>query len=266
MSSIINLLSESKTLAAKINQMEQLLKNAPDGSLVARATGDGNYRYSRKEKLPDGRIRETYLNKSEMDAAVLLANKMLATRSLPELRQEKELIDKLIRIRQRTNAEEQFRSAHPGISRLLTIGSNVYTESALLWKQQSYNRNMKYPEQLRYSTVIPGLMVRSKSEADIIARLEHYGVPYHYDEVTNINGTDIAIDLKCLNQSANKIWYWDHRGMMDNTHYIEKTRFCDEIFYNAGILPGINLIITTETKTQPLDIQWVDTLIRYYLL
>ena len=127
------------------------------------------------------------------------------------------------------------------------------SKDIISWKQTPYNRNMKYPDQLKFTTVVTDLLVRSKAEADIISRLEYYGVPYHYEEIQKIDNIPIAMDFTCLNLSTRQKIYWDHRGMLDNEAYIQKTLKCDAIFLNAGIVPWINLIVTTETKECPLE-------------
>ena len=134
------------------------------------------------------------------------------------------------------------------------------------WKNAEYNKSMKYPEKLIYTTVVPTLKVRSKSEADIVSRMEYYGVPYHYEELVLINNAYYAMDFTCRNIRTKQTWYWDHRGMMDNPDYIRKVISCENAYLSEGIIQGINLIVTTETKDNPLDLQWVDELIQFYLL
>ena len=283
MSSLQNLQTRSQELEEEIRELEVILAQAPEGRLICRANGPGKFSYYQKIRGADGRVSETYLTQNRRPDAVRLARKTYAQYRLPELRKEKRLIDKWIAHRTEELDSEKLLQQHPGITQLLTsdhpdsdaAGSTAFfplfnhlppDRQAMNWKRQPYNRNQKYPEQLKYPTVVPGLKVRSKSEADIIACFEKYRIPFHYDEIISINGTELAVDFVCINVPSRKLWYWDHRGMLDNPEYIQKTLFCDRVFLNAGIIPGINLIITTETRDCPLDLQWVDTLARYYLL
>ena len=265
MISMKNLTDFSQSLAEEIASLEELIAKAPEGNLISRKSKKGRYVYTKKLILEDGKVKEIYISNKNISEAEALAKKANAQKRLPALKQKKQLIDKLISLQSAEPAESIFRKAHPGFVPLLD-SDLCKNESAVNWKNAPYNKSKKYPEQLKYPTVVKGLFVRSKSEADIIARLEHFGVPYHYDEVYLLNGVETAIDLTCLNINSNKIWYWDHRGMMDNLQYIQKTLNCESIFYNAGIIPWVNMIVTTETKDSPLDLQWVDALIRYYLL
>ena len=270
-----NLISRIRLLEQEIQKLLRRIPQdlAADTSLFTRRSQDGSYRYFKRIRLPDGSSREIYLGKQKIGEARQIAGKMLTERILQDLIREKRLLEQLLAFRNKTPAAETFLKRHPGISTLLTNGGNSVASPAGLsaqpgasWKKAAYPRNQKHPEQLKYSTLIPGLLVRSKAEADIAGRLEYYGVPYHYDEMLEIGGRQFAMDFVCLNVSSNRLWYWDHRGMLDNPEYIRKTIYCETAFLNAGMIPWINMIVTAETLDHPLDLQWVDTIIQYYLL
>ena len=264
MTSINNLIARRNMLTKTIKEYESLIQFAPEGELISRRQPSGNFRYTKKIHLPDNKIKEIYLGKNATSEAYFLAQKSYARKMLPSLQQELTLLNKLITIRMKESEHDLFIKKHPGISSLLQMSSR--NEALMAWKNAPYNRNMNYPDQLKVTTVVPGLLVRSKSEADIISRLEYYGIPYHYEELLIINNATFAMDFTCLALSSEQKMYWDHRGMLDNQKYIQKTLSCDEIYLNAGIVPWVNLIVTTETKNSPLDIQWVDTIIQHYLL
>ena len=134
------------------------------------------------------------------------------------------------------------------------------------WSMQPYRRNEKYPEGLKYSTIIPDLKVRSKAEADLVSRYCHFNIPFRYEEVNIINGEALAIDFTLLNIVSGRKLYWDHRGLSDDPGYLKKVHHCEKLYLEAGIIPWVNMIVTTETKDAPLDLQWVDTLIEFFLL
>ena len=74
------------------------------------------------------------------------------------------------------------------------------------------------------------------------------------------------MDFTLLNVRSGSIYYWDHRGLSDDLQYLKKTHYCEEQYLKKDIIPWVNLIVTTETKDHPLDIQWVNQLIEYYLM
>lgn len=61
-------------------------------------------------------------------------------------------------------------------------------------------------------------------------------------------------------------YYWEHFGMMDNPAYIQNTTTKLNQYALQGITPGIQLITTYETKSQPLDPDLVEKYIQYYFL
>ena len=265
MNTFLNLQSRLDYIDKKIAKLEKVIAASPSGNLICRKKADGSYRYARKMILSDGKTKELYLGKKHKEEIHLLAERMLSERELKDLKKERDLlVPYLDYLQQETNTEKYLR-LNPGISNIALSEEEKIREQANKWKYQEYSRNKNFAEHLVYPTVVPGLLVRSKSEADIIARLEYYEVPYHYEENTQIGQYNQAIDLKCLNIYKDQLWYWDHRGQMDNPEYINKVLWCDRQFYDNGIILGKNLIITTETKDSPLDINWVDQLILYFL-
>ena len=179
---------------------------------------------------------------------------------------QKKLVDKAIALYQRGSRLDEFIKAHPELMNLISPGLRPLNQLAREWMEKPYERNNKYPEDLRFSTVVPNLYVRSKAEADLVSRFMHFGVPFHYEEIQRIGREELAIDFTLLNVRAGRKLYWDHRGMADDPDYLKKTHYCEKLYLEAGIIPWVNMIVTAETKDSPLDIQWVDKLIDFYLL
>ncbi|MBR3402930.1 MAG: hypothetical protein IKG67_11915 [Parasporobacterium sp.] len=262
-----NLTFRLQQLDLEIEDCRQQLALAPEGAVFSRRISEDTYRYFKRVRFSDGSEKELYLGKKARSEAVALARKMFTEKHLQDLLQEKKLLRSILTYQNTEPAADTFLKSHPGIGKLLAENQeNKLSAESLCWKTMPYDRNPNHPEQLKYPTIMPGLLVRSKAEADIVSRLEYFGVPYHYDEVMNFNGIKIAMDFLCLNITTGNIWYWDHRGMLDRPDYIRKTLYCENIFLNAGIIPGINMIVTTETLDHPLDLQWVDQLIQHFLL
>ena len=266
MANLSNLMKRREDLQKDILQLQQYINNSPPGKLISRKTEGSGFSYTQKMTLPSGKYHEVYLGKQHQKLATAIAGRMVAEKRLMDLQQELNMLDFNIKYLQKESQEQQFRQKHPGLCHLLAEFPSGMSEQAMNWKNAPYNRNRKYPESLKYVTIVPGLIVRSKSEASIVARLEQNHVPYHYDEIEMINGQELAIDFICRNVRTNQKWYWDHRGMMDNEDYIRKTQYTDSLFYQAGIIQGTNLIVTCETRDCPLDLQWVDMLIQHFLL
>lgn len=155
---------------------------------------------------------------------------------------------------------------HPGLSALVLPQLRSKEDAVAKWRDAEYKRSTRHAENLKYPTVIPGLFVRSKSEADIISRLEFFGIPFRYEEEIIINGVAYHPDFSCLSPTTFEIKYWEHQGGWDKESYIEPLKNREATLASVGIIPWKNHIITTETLDQPLDITWVDMLIQYFLL
>lgn len=249
------------------------LKSERDQLLQTPGLDSDDYLVSRKR--PNGKTelyirtknsrKERYVNNKLLAEAQVIAQKMIARKKLEDIIPKINAIENLLSVLKQESVSEAYLQKHPWLSQLLPQRrSNSDKMSA--WKNEPYDRNMSHPEKIIYPTVIPNLFTRSKSESMIVSRLEFFGVPYHYDENQYIDGVRLAMDFICINVNTGKKWYWDHRGMLDDKSYIEKTLYCEGHYLNAGIISGINLIVTSETASHPLDVQDVDQMIQDYLL
>jgi len=113
---------------------------------------------------------------------------------------------------------------------------------------------------------IGGLWVRSKSEALIGFALYLAQIPFHYEEILELDNKKIAPDFTILHPVTGERVYWEHFGMMDDAAYATDT-FKKLIAYGQnGIMPGKNFIYTMETNAEPLSIREIQGMITHYLL
>ena len=109
--------------------------------------------------------------------------------------------------------------------------------------------------------------VRSKSELTIANMLDQYGVPYKYEcPVILKNGRQVYPDFTVLNVKERKVFYWEHRGMMDDREYARHAVLKTKELRNIGIALGDNMIITEETSTVPLGTDEIESVIVQFLL
>ena len=94
-------------------------------------------------------------------------------------------------------------------------------------------------------------MLRSKSEVFIDQALFMNNIPYRYECKLVLNGNNIYPDFTLLHPVTGKILYWEHFGMMDDFKYAQKALNKIELYNRAGIIPGIDLIMTFETDNKP---------------
>ena len=72
-------------------------------------------------------------------------------------------------------------------------------------------------------------------------------------------------DFLCLNLRTRQEFIWEHFGLMDDPEYSEKFVQKIHTYGENGILPGKNLIFTTETEKEQLDTRNVEDLIKIFL-
>jgi len=266
MSNHYSLQKRKTSLEKEIIALQNYLSQAPEGTLVCRQKSSGNYDFSYYTRDETGRKKETHIPRSNKILAEKLACRDYARKHLSDCKKELQVLTGFLNFYCSEKSADHFLKTHPGVSELIFPMLNTPETYAKQWLENPYVRNNKYPEDLIYPTVDPNLKVRSKSESDIISRLINYKVPYRYEEQNIINGIPVCPDFTCLNVRTREEFYWEHQGAWDKQDYVLKLAGREDLYRIAGIIPWKNLIITTETANQPLDINWVDTIIQYYLL
>ncbi len=269
-----HLLIKKSELSSEIIALEKFIKKQPIGKLNVQQK-NGSFYYSKRiydnQVISGGtnnrrKYENIYLPKDSKEA-LLLAQGEYAKIRLKDAKHELNAVNQYLNILENEPDAEHFLQTHPGIKELVTPSLKNSNKELEKWRVQDYYRNPYRPEGLKVPTVIPELKVRSKSEADIISRLIHFKVPFHYEEGFLVGGKWRFPDITCKAIcSPYKKYYWEHLGGLSSfTYYDENIKRLKE-FYSCGLIPWKNLIITTETDAEPLDINWVDEIIKYYLL
>lgn len=112
-----------------------------------------------------------------------------------------------------------------------------------------------------------GIKVRSKSEYIIAERLIAAGVPFYYEYPVKIDYTYLMFpDFLVLNKRTKQEYYWEHFGLISNPNYAASMQDKIESYARNGIALGKNLIISMESEKHPLDVEYVDTIIKQFLL
>lgn len=131
------------------------------------------------------------------------------------------------------------------------------------WADENYETNLKYKENLIYKS-LQGKLFRSKSEVIIANALYVNKIPYRYECLLKLPEGAYFPDFTIKHPKTEKIYYWEHFGMMDNQEYCEKTFRKLKIYADNNIFPTINLITTYETRQVPLDSEKVQRIIDEY--
>lgn len=246
-------------------EKEKALKKAPPEKIHIIKSGNRVQYYLRKDKSDIG---GKYIPKSEVEKIRKFVQKSYDEKVLKQVSREIQCLEKCL------DKSEQFienlrkiYSDNPNeIKELINpidISDEDYKSS---WIIEEYE-GKEIPGQTPVYLTKKKERVRSKSELNIANTLEDMGIPYKYEyPLTLTNGRRVYPDFTILNVKKRKVYYWEHRGMMDDPEYARHSVFKLKSYMKNGIVVGKNLIITEETSLNPLGTDEIDTIIQKFLM
>ena len=139
------------------------------------------------------------------------------------------------------------------------------------WQAQELRKAVILPEVTTFETE-RGEKVRSKSEVFIADTLKRRNRKYHYEVAVTV--TDhltsrkriVYPDFYVLNPHTRKAYYWEHFGKCDDPGYVNRNLNKLIDYRSVGIIPGVNLIMTFETKQIPFSPKAAEDVIDVFLV
>ena len=242
---------------------ERAMKRAPEGKLRINNRKSGpQYYYRRTQKDKIG----VYLPRKDIILAKRLGQKDYDERILRAVNKEILAIRKCLSMYPDASAEEIYESL--SVQRRSLVNPIELTDEgfAEYWSREAYERKTVPDPEEGFSTD-HGEIVRSKSEWIIANLLERYKVPYRYESKLLLEGFGTVFpDFNILNVRERRSKYWEHEGMMDDPEYAESAIRKERAYIRNGYMPGDNLILTSETRKQPLNPDIVKEFIERYCL
>ena len=254
-----------KILTAKKKSYEK----APQGRIRISQNGGHPEYYLVTET---GSLRGKYLPHSKEDLARQLAQKDYDARLIKQLQKEIDTLQNYLKHAGGGRAiSELYDSLCPARRALITPVTLTDEQYAANWQEVSWAGRPFSPDTPLLLTA-RGERVRSKSEVIIADTLFRHKIPYRYEyplQVHRTSGSGDTItlhpDFLCLNTRTRTELYWEHFGLMDDPAYSANAAGKLRLYIENGILPGRNLIITMETKTEPPTAQVLEKLIAEFL-
>ena len=257
-----------KELTTALSDINLFLENAPEGCLKIQQRDGKQYFYHQIFDQGTHQFSRTYISRKDVGFAGALAKKGYFLKIKP-------IIEKQLIALKRFSEEYRSQEIDYEYDRLSEVRKALVnpvqrsTKSILeRWNNEVYEPNNKYPENLRFETD-NGELVRSKSEliiANALAREKEH-LLYKYERLIKvmINGVEQIFhpDFTVLNIHTGKISYWEHAGKMDDPLYANDFVKKMTTYQANGIIPGKNLLITYETRENPLSMQNVRCCIGY---
>lgn len=114
------------------------------------------------------------------------------------------------------------------------------------WWRKPYKEYWGYPEN-KVKTTSRGQKVRSISELLIAEALYKYSIPFHYEEILEVEGKSYAPDFT-FEARNNEMLYMDYFGMMNDEKYAKRNIRKLDNYYDIGLIPGENLVVIFDSK------------------
>ncbi len=252
-----HILSEHQKVTERIQSLKSQLNTLPPGKLICCSHG----RYVKWYQSDSH--QKSYIPKTNRALAEQLAKKKYLALLLKDLENEKRALESYVKYHSHISKADQLLTEPSECQKLLTPFFSPSSQQLSDWMNAPYERNQQHPENLIHKT-ISGNMVRSKSELLIDVCLRTHNIPFRYECALHIDDTTVYPDFTLLHPLTHQILYWEHFGMMDNPTYANHAASKIKLYASCGIIPGIHLITTYETRDFPLNTDAIEKLIEYY--
>ncbi len=242
---------------------EAALEKAPPGKIHVSKTSNRVQYYLRNDSSEKS---GKYIHKSEISMIKEYLQKAYDEKILKLVTSETQRLKRLFS--KSENIIDEIRKAYSslpveakGLIVPIDISDEDYAEN---WLSTPYERK-PISDYLPFYETKRKERVRSKSELNIANALADKGIPYKYECPLRLSsGATIYPDFTVLDVKRRKIYYWEHRGMMDDKEYAKNAVERVKILMKEEIFIGVNLIITEETFTNPLGTDEIDTVMKIF--
>ena len=283
---------EEQALMKQVEFLESRADTYPEGRLkLSRSNGVVQYYFRTEEAAKAGRTEDDnenapeiskpapvdgkdvtnkpvpkYKYKKDPDLAASIAQRDYEKLLLKELRDRLRAVQKSRIIYEKTSPETallRFCENRQKLIQPIYLTDEAYVE---MWQQEQYEKKT-FADNTPEIYTIKGERVRSKSEKIIADTLIRYEIPYKYEYLLQLAGFgQIHPDFCVLNRRTRQEFYWEHLGMMDDEKYVRDAVLRIEAYEKNDIFPGEKLLLSTETKTMPLNMRLIEKMIQRFLL
>lgn len=254
------LIEEKNNIEQIVRDAKKRLQSAPQGKLrVDRKRGGFEYYYKNSD-VP--RENGRYLRKSEINLAQRLAQRDYDARLVKRGEKRAKAIGDFLNDYGKTSLASMYENVSP--LRKALIHSPIISDAEYIrqWQSVEYEGKPFSEDTPEYNTE-KGERVRSKSEKIIGDKLFLLGLPYLYEKPLVLAGNIVIYpDFTILKMPERKEVYLEHLGRMDVPDYVEKVIYKLKTYEKNGIYLGVNLFITFETSSSPLNTRAMDDMLR----
>lgn len=256
------LLAEQRRLENIVQQVNERLKNAPEGSLRLSKTQN----YSQYYHCTEENKRGSYISKENEELVQKLAQKSYDEKVLRCVEKRLSQIKKLTKDYKDNEIEEIYTKEHPVRQKLIEPVELIWEQKLENWKAKEY-KGKEFQEGMPVILTERGERVRSKSEKILADYFYRRGIEYKYECPLYLKGMGVVYpDFTFLSPKSNREIYWEHHGKMDDSTYARKTVRKIQAYVNNDIFPGERLIATYETEQTLLSTKIIEKLVDKHLV
>ncbi|MCQ2400909.1 MAG: hypothetical protein MJ059_03175 [Lachnospiraceae bacterium] len=260
--SLENTLKKQMTrLQKELDEIEKKMGEAPEGELSV-YQGRKQTRWYELKKDDSGKTNRREIPRTDRSHAEKLAVKAYYQARISTIKKKLSLYENIMAALDVRDDPVEKLLQNPEIATLLRPYYKSEEEKYREWANADYIKSARHPEHLTVNSS-HGLL-RSKSEYIIFTELDKYGLTARYECQFIAAGVEIFPDFIIRHPVTGEIFIWEHLGLIDRPNYREEFKKKIDTYAAAGFHLGVNLIITTETDTHPLDVEYVDLMIEYY--
>lgn len=256
-----NILNRVNYLKKVVSDRTDNLENAPTGRL---RVSSGNDYPQFFYKMENG--EEVYIRKDDSDLVKRIAQKEYDRKVIAAAESEITTLQILLNKYDKGTAEDIYGKLAPARRSLVEPIMISDEEFVRRWLDEPYEKADFDDGEPEFLTS-KGLRVRSKSEIIFADKYDEYNVPYKYECPLYLEGFGmVRPDFTAMNIRYRWIRYHEHLGMMDDPAYAERNIRKIRAYEENGFVIGRDLILTFETKANPIGPMDAERMIREYYL
>lgn len=262
MEQIKSMLTARKNYLLQLKKVKQkALVSVPEGNLRICSHGNRVQYYHRTDPKD---FSGTYIREKDARLVKKLAQKDYDQKVIHSIEKEMRAIEKYLAACPKKEAEQIFATLHSERQKLVVPIRESDERFVQQWEQIQYQGKEFYEDTPEFYTA-RGERVRSKSEVIIADMLYREGIPYRYEYPVQLKGIGMVYpDFTVLNVRERREVYWEHLGMMDDPAYAEKAVQKIATYEQNGIFTGEDLVLTYETKKNPVNQKVIAEIIKKY--
>lgn len=257
------LISLKSGLSDMLNDLERELLTLPEGHLYAYQKNDKFY-YCQRFPVEGKRKKEQRIGITEdSDKVLALVRKKYVEAATQNIRTNLNDLNQAIKNYSPVGEQrimKSFFDKYPELRKGIYFG-DIDPEA---W-QSEYKQPEFYADSYK-SVSAHGEDMRSGGEMYIASRLDHFGIPYRYEDDTGIPDLSYAPDFKIIRPRDRKLIYWEHFGKVNDYQYVQENLHKVGAYIDYGIKPWDNLIMTFNNERGGYDGKLIDALIECWLL